>query len=102
MVARAEPPGAAKSACATSTIVGLAPRWSGRDQDPIGGRAESASTGIDRVAGLAVYLVEHGAVIKDGSTFGGVDEPWRFRVRYANSTRFPGLPVFFCGEPLAS
>jgi hypothetical protein len=57
---------------------------------------------IDNVAGLAVYLVEHGAVIKDGSTFGGADEPGRFRVRYANSTRFPGLPVFFCAEPLAS
>ena len=57
---------------------------------------------IDNVAGLAVYLVEHGAVIKDGDVFGGADEPGRFRVRYANSTRFPGLPVFFCGEPLAS
>jgi hypothetical protein len=57
---------------------------------------------IDNVAGLAVYLVEHGAVIKDGSTFGGADEPGRFRIRYANSTRFPGLPVFFCTEPLAS
>ena len=28
-----------------------APRWSGRDRDPIGGRAESASTGIDQDRG---------------------------------------------------
>jgi hypothetical protein len=56
---------------------------------------------IDKVAGLAVYLVEHGAVIKDGDTFGG-DEREHFRVRYENSVRFAGLPVFFCATPLAS
>ena len=52
-------------------------------------------TMIDKVAGLAVYLVEHGNVVKDGNTFGG-DERERFTVRYKTSDRFPGLPVFFC------
>jgi hypothetical protein len=52
---------------------------------------------IDKVAGLAAYLVEHGAVIKDGGTF-GVDEEERFRVRYENSARFGGLPILFCSQ----
>jgi len=50
---------------------------------------------IDRVAGLTVYLVEHGAAVKDGDTF-GADERERFAVRYKNSERFGGMPVFFC------
>jgi hypothetical protein len=52
-------------------------------------------TVMDKVEGLAVYLVEYGAVIKDGHTF-GVDERERFKVRYENSARFPGLPVLLC------
>jgi hypothetical protein len=56
---------------------------------------------IDKVTGLAIYLVEHGAAVKDGDTFGG-DEREYFRVRYANSTRFAGLPIYFCATPLAS
>lgn len=52
-------------------------------------------TMIDKVAGLAAYLVEHGNVVKDGDTFGG-DERERFAVRYKNSDRFGGMPVFFC------
>jgi hypothetical protein len=50
---------------------------------------------IDKVAGLSAYLVEHGNVVKDGDTFGG-DERERFAVRYKNSDRFGGMPVFFC------
>lgn len=50
---------------------------------------------MDKVAGLAVYLVEHGNVLKDGDTFGG-DEREKFRVVYKTSDRFAGLPVFFC------
>jgi len=50
---------------------------------------------IDKVAGLAVYFVEHGNVVKDGDTFGG-DERERFTVRYKNSDRFGGVPIFFC------
>jgi hypothetical protein len=50
---------------------------------------------IDKVAGLAGYLVEHGSIVKDGDTFGG-DERERLRVRYKESDRFMGLPVFFC------
>jgi hypothetical protein len=53
-------------------------------------------TMIDKVAGLAAYLVEYGGVVKDGDTFGG-DERERFKVRYKTSDRFAGLPVFFCG-----
>jgi hypothetical protein len=56
---------------------------------------------IDKVAGLAVHLVEHGAVVKDGDTFGG-DELEHLQIRYTASTRFAGLPVFFCATPLAS
>jgi hypothetical protein len=58
-------------------------------------------TVIDKVAGLAAYLLEHGAVVKDGDTFGG-DEREHFRVHYETSARFAGLPVFFCSTPLAS
>jgi hypothetical protein len=54
---------------------------------------------IDKVAGLAVYLVEHGDVVKDGDTFGG-DERERLTVRYKDSDRFAGLPVFFCTADL--
>lgn len=55
----------------------------------------SLATLIDRVAGLTVYLVEHGNVVKDGDTFGG-DELERFKARYKNSDRFTGMPVFLC------
>jgi hypothetical protein len=61
----------------------------------------SLPTLIDKVAGLAAYLIEHGAVVKDGDTFGG-DAQERFRVSFKNSDRFASLPVFFCAEPLAS
>lgn len=50
---------------------------------------------IDKVAGLAVYLVEHGNFVKDGDTF-GKDERERLTVRHKDSDRFAGLPVFFC------
>ena len=52
---------------------------------------------LDKVDGLAVYLIEHGAVVKDGDTFGG-DERERFSVRHKNSDQFGGLPVFFCSD----
>ncbi|WP_244547497.1 DUF4261 domain-containing protein [Bradyrhizobium sp. OK095] len=52
---------------------------------------------IDKVTGLAAYLVEHGAVVKDGDTFGG-DEHERFTARYRASERFAGLPVLFCAD----
>jgi hypothetical protein len=56
---------------------------------------------MDKVVGLAAYLVEHGAVLKNGDTFGG-DETEHFKIRFRHSTRFPGLPVFFCSPPLTS
>lgn len=52
-------------------------------------------TMIDRVSGLAVYLIEHGAVVKDGDTFGG-DERERITARLRVSERFADLPVVFC------
>jgi hypothetical protein len=56
---------------------------------------------VDKVFGLAAYLVEHGPVLRDGDTFGG-DETEYFRIQFKDSVRFPGLPVFFCSTPLAS
>jgi hypothetical protein len=52
---------------------------------------------IDKVDGLAVYLVEKGPVVKDGDTFGR-DSRERFTVRYEDSDRFGGLPVLFCTD----
>lgn len=50
---------------------------------------------MDRVGGLAIYLIEHGKLVKDGDTV-GADEQERFRVRYKTSDQFGGLPVFYC------
>lgn len=55
---------------------------------------------IDKVAGLSVYLIEHGNVVKDGDTI-GADESERIAVRYRNSDVFGGLPVFSCADDLA-
>jgi Domain of unknown function (DUF4261) len=52
---------------------------------------------LDRISGLAIYLIEHGPVVRDGDTFGG-DEQERFFVRYANSETFEGLPVLLCSD----
>jgi uncharacterized protein DUF4261 len=54
------------------------------------------STAIDRVAGLAVYLIEHGSVIKDGDTI-GISEADRIKVHYRTS-RFTGSPVITVGS----
>jgi Domain of unknown function (DUF4261) len=58
-------------------------------------RKLTLATLMEKVDGLSVYLVEHGRVVKDGDTFGR-DASERFSVRYENSDRFGGLPVFFC------
>ena len=50
---------------------------------------------IEKVVGLAVYLIEHGRVLRDGDTFGG-DVHERIAVRYKNSDQFNGMPVFLC------
>ena len=50
---------------------------------------------IDKVAGLAVDLVERGSMVKDGDTLGG-DERERFTVRYKNPDRFGHACVFPC------
>ncbi len=53
------------------------------------------ATLIEKVASLAVYLIQHGAVLKAGDTFGG-DAYERAAVRYKDSDRFNGMPVFLC------
>ena len=55
---------------------------------------------IDKVAGLSVYLIEHGNVVKDGDTI-GANEDERIAVRYGNSQVFGGLPVFSCTDGAA-
>lgn len=55
---------------------------------------------ISKVDGLAVYLVEHGPVVKNGDTFGGSARE-RFTVRHKSSDQFGGLPVFFCTDDVA-
>jgi hypothetical protein len=52
---------------------------------------------IDKVAGLVVYLIEHGPVLRDGDTFGD-DARERIAVRYKNSDQFNGMPVFLCTD----
>src|SRR6266436_166378 len=55
-----------------ATVVGPAPRWSGRDRDPIGGCAESASTGIDQDRGGPLRTMEV-TMIDDVQWFVGID-----------------------------
>ena len=47
---------------------------------------------LNKVAGLAGYLIEHGNVLKDGDTFGG-SEVERIRIKHATSTRLAGAPI---------
>lgn len=50
---------------------------------------------FDKVAGLSVYLIEHGSVVKDGDTI-GASASERIQVRHTNSDAFGGLPVLYC------
>lgn len=47
---------------------------------------------LQKAAGLAVYLMQHGAVLKDGDTFGATATD-RLCVRHVASKRVPGLAV---------
>jgi hypothetical protein len=47
---------------------------------------------LQKAAGLAVYLMQHGAVLKDGDTFGATATEL-IRVRHVTSKRMPGLAV---------
>ena len=47
---------------------------------------------LDRAFGMTAYLVQHGPVLKDGSTF-GISETERVAVTLRVSSRFSGLPV---------
>ncbi|MGQ0683360.1 DUF4261 domain-containing protein [Bradyrhizobium sp.] len=55
-------------------------------------RDTDAAVALQRVAGLAVYLMQHGPVLKDGETFGATAAE-RIRVRHVESKRVSGLPV---------
>jgi Domain of unknown function (DUF4261) len=47
---------------------------------------------IDKVAGLAAYLIERGSMIPEGHTF-GASETERFKVQHTTSRRFNNTPV---------
>lgn len=47
---------------------------------------------LQKAAGLAIYLMQRGAVLKDGDTFGATATE-RIRVRHVMSKRVPGLAV---------
>ncbi|MEY9186323.1 DUF4261 domain-containing protein [Bradyrhizobium sp. RP6] len=55
---------------------------------------------IDKVAGLSVYLIEHGNVVKDGDTI-GASKTERIAVQYRNSQVYSGVPVFSCTDDVA-
>src|SRR5215510_993672 len=58
------------------------------------GGAVDLSNVVNKVAGLAVYLIERGTAIGDGDTCGG-GETERMKVHHIISRRFSGLPVLF-------
>lgn len=53
---------------------------------------QSVPDASNKAAGLAVYLLQHGAVLKDGDTFGAAPSE-RIHVRHVESRRVPGLAV---------
>ncbi|AWM02562.2 DUF4261 domain-containing protein [Bradyrhizobium amphicarpaeae] len=66
----------------------------GREIELVTGKL-TLSALFDKVAGLSVYLIEHGSVVKDGDTI-GASASERIQVRHKNSDVFGGLPVFYC------
>ena len=52
---------------------------------------------LEKVAGLAAYLTEHGDVVRDGHTIGCSEEE-RLTVRHTTSTRFAGLPILHAAD----
>jgi hypothetical protein len=71
----------------------------------VGREIELEGNGLDleavvtRVWGLAAYLIDRGAVIADGDTF-GLSATERLKVRHAVSHRYPGLAVLLAAcEP---
>jgi hypothetical protein len=56
---------------------------------------------LNKVAGLASYLIQHGDVIKDGQTF-GASETERLKVRHAISREIAGLPVLRVMAPVSA
>lgn len=75
---------------------------------PFGGREiEFEGAGADpneivtKVAGLIVYVLEHGPVLRDGDTL-GAGESDRIRIHHAVSRRVEGLPVLQATVPAAA
>lgn len=56
---------------------------------------------VTKVAGLIVYVLEHGPVLRDGDTL-GAGESDRIRIHHAVSRRVPGLPVLQATMPAAA
>lgn len=55
-------------------------------------RIITAAEAMHKAAGLAVYLMQNGPVLKDGETFGATPTE-RIQVRHVQSKRVPGLAV---------
>jgi hypothetical protein len=66
-------------------------RFVGRELELVGQGSDLKSL-LDRAFGLTAYLIQNGAVLKDGSTF-GISENERIAVTLKDSDRFSGLPV---------
>lgn len=56
---------------------------------------------VTKVAGLIVYVLEHGPVLRDGDTL-GAGESDRIRIHHAVSRRVAGLPVLQATVPAAA
>jgi hypothetical protein len=67
-------------------------RTLGKERLNFADRRLNPSDVLNKVAGLAGYLIEHGNVLKDGDTFGG-SEVERIKIKHTTSTRLAGAPI---------
>jgi len=62
------------------------------------GQSTDLRSVINKVAGLAAYLIDRGSVIPDGNTFGG-DDTERITVHHTTSRRFANTPILLAMLP---